>query len=180
MKTSYQILSLTLLLAQPIFAGEVKTQTARNADFSHYKTYQWFPPRVLTNVGEVENHPANPILKAIIGRQLAQKGLSELAEGADLQIQVTALTDTTPQLEAVVYAYFPGDWSPTQIASLGRYNRTGTLCLNLIDRRTKKSAWFAMATESLPTGSLNPEQIRAKVEAAVKSIFKKYPARQKQ
>jgi hypothetical protein len=90
---------------------------------------------VLTNVGEVENHPANPILKEVIGQQLTQKGRQELAGGADLQIQVTVLTDTTPQLEAVVFAYFPGDWSPTQVASLGRYNRTGTLCLNLIDHR---------------------------------------------
>jgi hypothetical protein len=157
----------------------VKTQTAKNVDFSRYKTYQWFPPRVLTNVGEVENHPANPILKAVIGQQLTQRGLQELADGADLQIQVTVLTDTTPQLEAVVFAYFPGDWSQTQVASLGRYNRTGTLCLNLIDHRTNKSAWFAMATESLPTGELKPEQIRAKVETAVKSIFKKCPVKEK-
>jgi hypothetical protein len=170
-------LLLSILLTLPIFACDVKTQTAKNADFSHYRTYQWFPPRVLTNVGEVENHPANPILKEVIGRQLAQKGLEELADGADLQIQATALTDTTPQLEAVVFAYFPGDWSPTQVASLGRYNRTGTLCLNLIDRRTNKSAWFAMVTESLPMGDLKPEQIRAKLEAAVKSMFKKYPVK---
>jgi hypothetical protein len=179
MKTHSLLLSLTLLLPHAAFAGGVKTQTAKNADFSRYKTYQWFPPRVLTNVGEVENHPANPILKDVIGRQLAQKGLSELAEAADLQIQVTALTDTTPQLEAVVYAYFPGDWSPTQIASLGRYNRTGTLCLNLIDHRTNKSVWFAMATQGLPIGTLSLEQIRAKVETAVKNIFKKYPVKEK-
>jgi hypothetical protein len=179
MKILYSILSLTLLvstlLMTPVFAVDVKTQTAKNADFSHYQTYQWFPPRVLTKVGEVENSPANPILKEVVGRELTQKGLRELADGADLQIQITVLTDTTPQLEAVVYAYFPGDWSPTQIASLGRYNRTGTLCINLIDHKTNKSAWFAMGTESLPNGDLKPEEIRSKLETAVNSIFKKYP-----
>jgi Domain of unknown function (DUF4136) len=182
MKATYSIVSLTLvvssLLTSPIFAGDVKTQTTKGADFAHYQTYEWFPPRVLTKVGEVENHPANPVIKEVVGQQLTQKGLREVAAGSgDLQIQVTVLTDTTPQLEAVVYAFFPGDMTSTQIASIGRYNRAGTLYVNLIDRRTQKSAWVAMASESLPMGELKPELIRSKLDSAAKSMFKKYPAK---
>jgi hypothetical protein len=172
-------LLVSAIMTPPVFGADVKTQTARNADFAHYQTYQWFPPRVLTKVGEVENHPANPIIKEIIDRQLTEKGLRALDAGADLQIQVTVLTDTTPQLEAVVFAYFPGDWNPTQIASLSRLNRSGTLCLNLIDHRTNKSAWFAMVTESLPNGELKPEFVRSKLESAATTIFKKYPRSKK-
>jgi len=65
------------------------------------------------------------------------------------------------------------------VATIGRYNRQGTLYLNLIDRLAKKSAWFAMVTDSLPNGTLNPEQIRAKLDKAAADIFKKYPVKKK-
>jgi hypothetical protein len=179
MKTSYWIFGLSLLISteliSPILAGDVKSQTAKNADFAHYQTYQWFPPRVLTKTGEVQNAPLNPVLKELVGQQLAQKGLSEVASGGDLQIQATVLTDTTAQLEAVIFAFFPADMSEGTFASIGRYNRSGTLYLNLIDHKTNQSAWAAMATETLPNGELKPELVRSKLDQAVKAIFKKYP-----
>ena len=49
----------------------------------------------------------------------------------------------------------------------------------MIDRLAKKSAWFAMVTDSLPNGTLNPEQIRAKLDKAAADIFKKYPVKKK-
>src|ERR1700733_12908672 len=144
----FSITALSLLvstgLIPPAFAGDVKAQTSKNADFAHYKTYSWFPPRVLTKMGEVENDPSNPIIKETVGAQLMQKGLTEVADAADLQIQVTVLTDTAAQLEAAVFAFTPFDMGITQIGTLGRYNRSGTLYVNLIDRRTQKTAWMAM------------------------------------
>jgi len=60
------------------------------------------PLRVLTKAGLVEDHPANPILKEIVGQALGQKGLTETTGAADLQVQTYLLSDTTPQLEAVI------------------------------------------------------------------------------
>jgi Domain of unknown function (DUF4136) len=169
-----RILGLSLLisfgLTAPVFAGKVKAFTGENADFPRYKTYQWFPPRVLTKTGIVETHPANPVLKEVVGRQLLQKGLNEVADNADLQIQAWVLTESVPQLEAVIMAEGPGMIYGTPIATMGRYNHQGSLYLNLIDRRTKKSAWFAMTSDSLPRGEL-----RAKLDKAATNIFKKYP-----
>ena len=177
----HKILCLAALLsaglAQPSLAGEVRTQTGTNIDLSQYKTYQWLPPRVLTQAGVVEDHPANPILKEVVGRQLAQKRLNELADGADLQIQVYVLTESVPQLEAVLMGGEAGMFYATPIATMGRYNRQGTLYINLIDRRAKRSAWLGMATESLPSGTLKPDEIHKKLDHAATSIFKKYPAR---
>ncbi len=67
----------------------------------------------------------------------------------------------------------------TPIATMGRYNHQGTLCLNLIDRKTKKFAWFAMVTDSLPSGTLKPAEIRSRLDKAATSIFKKYPVKSK-
>jgi len=60
---------------------------------------------------------------------------------------------------------------------MGRYNREGSLYLNLIDVKTKKSAWAAMVTDSLKGGYLSPEDIRAKLDKAATNIFKKYPGK---
>ena len=168
---------ISACLMRPIYAGKVKTQTGENIDFSRYKTYQWLPPRVMTKVGVVEDHPANPVLKEVVGRQLSQKGLNEAADDADLLIQAYVLTESVPQLEAVIMAEGPGMIYGTPIANMGRYNREGTLYINLIDRRTKKSAWLAMAKDSLPNRTLEPDEIRAKLDKAATNIFKKYPAK---
>ncbi len=82
-----------------------------------------------------------------------------------------------PQLERVLlgegYAFEFG----TVVATMGRYNREGTLVINLIDRRTKKSAWAGLATSNLKTGYLSPEEIRLKFDQAATQIFKKYPVK---
>jgi hypothetical protein len=79
-------------------------------------------------------------------------------------------------LEAVIMAEGPGMMYGTPIATMGRYNKEGTLALNLIDSKTKKSAWFAMVTDSLPNKTLKPDEIRSKLDKAARNIFKKYPA----
>jgi hypothetical protein len=185
MTIPFRRLALTLLasacLMPPAFAAKVKAQTGKNADFSSYKTYQWLPPRVLTKSGIDENHPANPVLEEVLGRQLSLKGLNRLADGADLQIQVYLLSESTPQLEALIMVGVPAMGSPmiydTPIAAMGRYNRQGTICVNLIDRRTKKSAWFAMVSDSLPNRVLKPEELRSKISKAAAKLFKEYPAK---
>jgi len=179
MTTSARIRCSMLLaiacLMSPLPAAKVKTQGGK--DLSQYKSYQWLPPRVLTKLGLEENHVANPAVKEVIGRQLSERGMTELADGADLQIQVWVFTESVPQLEAMIYAIDPFMLYGAPIATVGRYNRQGTLFLNLIDRRTKKSAWIGMVTDSLPTGNLEPEQIHAQLDKAAKNIFKKYPIR---
>jgi len=181
MKSPHWILFSMLLacagLTQPVRAAKVRTQGGKQ--LYQYKSYQWFPPRVLTKLGLEENHPANPILKEVVGQQLSGVGLTEVADGADLQIQAWVFTQSVPQLEAMIYSIDPYMLYGTPIATVGRYNREGTLLLNLVDRRTKKSAWAAMVTNSLPTGTLEPDQIRAKLDKAAQDIFKKYPLKKK-
>jgi uncharacterized protein DUF4136 len=188
MRTLSQTLGWSLLISAclmpPLLSGKTEAFTGKNADFARYKTYQWFPPRVVTKLGIEENNPSNPLLKEVIGRQLSQKGLTELADGADLQIQIWVLTEPVPHFEALVATTISIDLGTSAvtvnsdpIASVGRYNRQGTLYVNLIDSRTQKSVWFAMVSDSLPSGILKPEDIRDKLEKAATNIFKKYPGK---
>lgn len=185
MNIPHQILILMLIvsacLLPPPVAGKVSAFPNPKADFARYKTYQWLPPRIVTKVGIDENHPANPVLKEIVGQQLSLKGLNELTDGADLQIQVWVLTETVPQIEAMIVSSVSIEVSNSVVTvtnastSINRYNRKGTLYLNLIDRRTMKSAWFAMVSDSLPMGTLKPDVIRKKLDKAAMDLFKKYP-----
>src|SRR5271154_3961452 len=94
---------LGALVAAPSFAGKVQTWAGKDADFSHYKTYSWLPIRVLTKAGVVENDDvAAPLIRQSVNRQLAQKGLKEVAQGGDLQVSAVALSASIPQVEAVI------------------------------------------------------------------------------
>src|SRR5512146_1281798 len=86
------------LLIQPCFAGKVKALLQPDADFAHYKTYQWLPPQVLTKTGVVEDHPVfGPLVKDAVNRELARQGLKEVTEGGDLQVATTILTGAISQ-----------------------------------------------------------------------------------
>src|SRR5215470_8853634 len=127
-------------LLQPCYAGKVRAETLPGADFASYKTYRWLPPKVLTKTGVVENDPVlGPAIKDAVNLQLARRGLKEVSEGGDLEVSAGVLTHSIPQLEAVMFAGPSDLMYATPVATMGRYNREGTLIVNLIDTRTKQS-----------------------------------------
>jgi hypothetical protein len=166
--------AVCVLLVAPCFAGKVQSWVGKEADFSRYKTYQWLPVRVLTKTGVVENDDvAAPLIRESVNRQLTQKGLKEVAEGGDLQVSAFALSESIPQIEAVILpAGAAGLDFATPIATMGRYNKEGTLIVNLIISGTKKSAWLGMAKESVDN---KRGAGLKKIDKAATSMFRKYP-----
>ncbi len=163
---------LAASLVTPAHAAKIRVEKMPGADFPRYKTYQWLPPKVLANTGVVENHPVlGPAIKQAIDQQMVLLGFREVAEGGDLQISALALTASIPQLEAVVFGG-PNMMYGTPIATMGRYNKEGTLVVNLIDSRTKKSAWVGMIQESIDNKEGSGQQ---KLPSAAAKLFKKYP-----
>ena len=67
-----------------------------------------------------------------------------MQKGGDLQVSAGALSESIPQLEAVILP--PGfaqlDYA-RPIGTMGRYNKEGTLVVNLIISGTTKFAWLA-------------------------------------
>ena len=166
--------ALAVLLPPLCFAGDTKWALGPGADFSRYKTYQWLPTRALTKSGVVEDEPdTTPIIKEAVNRQLAAKGLMEVPMGGDLLVSTMVLTESSAQLEALYFPIIPYDDGSNAIA-VGRYNKQGTLAVNLIDARTKKSAWVGLCTKSIDN---KPGSGAKKIPGAVESIFKKYPVK---
>jgi Domain of unknown function (DUF4136) len=164
------------LLTHPVQAGKVRTAAAPGVNLAQYKTYQWLPTRALMNTGLVENDPVlTPLIKEAVNRELTQLGLKEIAEGGDLQVATGVTTHAVAQMEAVLFAG-PQDLDfATPIATMGRYNRKGSLIVNLIDSKTKKSAWAGIAEENLD--DIKGSGLK-KISKAAEKLFKKYPQAQ--
>jgi len=176
-RTTAATLLIGGLLAAPGLARKVKTAAGEHIDFTAYKTYQWLPTKSLTSTGTVENDPrVTPAIKDAVNRELTARGLREVAEGGDLQVATFAMTVPVPQLEAVL---FPGNVAmdfATPIATMGRWNKEGTLAINLIDARTGKSAWVGLVTDSIDT---KPGSGLGKIPGATQAMFNKYPIKKK-
>lgn len=170
--------ALTIILAigplqQLGYAGKVRAHLAPGVDTTQYKTYQWLPTRVLRSTGLIENDPVlTPLIKEAVNRELAELGLTEVSGSADLQIAAGITTHAVAQVEAVLFAG-PYDLDfATPIATMGRYNHKGSLIVNLIDTKTKKSAWAGVAEEDIQK---TPGSGQKKIAKAARNLFKKFP-----
>jgi hypothetical protein len=171
--TSTLLLCASLL--SPCFAGTPITAVGVNIDFASYKTYTWLPTKALTKTGIIENDPATtPAIRSAVNRELSARGLKEVTEGGDLQVATFVLTVSVPQLEAVIFSGGIALDFGTPIATMGRYNREGTLAVNLIDSRTKKSAWAGLISESIDN---RPGKGVKKIAPATQKLFSKFPVK---
>ncbi len=169
-----RLISLCVLFMGCCSAGKVQSWVGKDADFGRYKTYEWLPVRVLTKTGVVEDDKdAAPVIREAVNRQLALKGLREVDKGGDLQVSAGALTASIPQLEAVFLPPgFNGMIYAQPIATIGRYNKEGTLIVNLIIAGTTKFAWLAIGKENIDN---KPGAGLKKIDKAAANMFKKYP-----
>lgn len=161
------------LLAPRCFGGKVQVWADKGIDFSQFKTYRWLPPKILTKSGVEENDPEfGPLIKDAINHELTRKGLREVSEGGDLEVSTLALAQSIPQLEGFIFMGTTPDFFTAPVATVGRYNREGTLIINLIDAKTQKSAWCGMAKESVDR---NYGSGKKKIAPAAAKLFKKFP-----
>ena len=158
-------------------AGDVKAYPSKNIDFSQFKTYSFLPAKVLMKTGIVEDDPdISPLMKKAVKEQLEKKGLVEVSQGGDLQVATLALQTSVPQLEALIFSpYMDANtgWGTSPIATIGRYNREGTLAVNMIDPRTNRSVWLGMATKALG----RPSNRGHDIDTAAADLVKKYPGK---
>ena len=169
---------LCAALLTPCFGGKIKTQVGQDADFSSYKTYQWLPTKLLAKTGLLDNDPEfTALVKEAVNREMAKLGLKEVIEGGDLQVVAFGSSVSTPQLEGYLYvSTVDPAYAVQPIQSFGRYNKEGTLVINLIDSRSKKSAWAGMVTKTIDN---KPGSGAKKISGATADLFKKYPTAKK-
>jgi hypothetical protein len=169
-------LSLLILTSAPADAGDVRTFPITGVDLTAYRTYRLLPPKVLTKTGLHEDEPTvGPLIREALARELARKGLTALSEGVDLEVASAATAVSIPQIEAIIYNWIADGASnigTAPLATLSRYNKEGTLYVNLIDPRKNRSVWLGISTRALG----NPTNFENDINKAARAMFKKYPA----
>jgi hypothetical protein len=156
----------------PLSAQKVSTYKGSAADFKSYKTYSWLPGRALTSQGIIDNPPATPVVQQAVDEQLAMRGLRKVDTDGDLQVTFGIARRLSFRVETAGGWYVLGYTSSIYVPSFSRTNTDGTLALNLIDARQKKSAFLAICTA---TAVDSPSVMENKVRKAVEKAFKKYP-----
>jgi hypothetical protein len=169
-------LALLIPTSGRAFAGDVSAFPVKGVDLSAYRTYRLLPPKVLTKSGLHEDEPTvGPLIRGALSRELTSKGLVEVTEKADLEVASAATAVSIPQVEALIYNWIADGTSNTgtvPLATLGRYNKEGTLYVNLIDPRTNRSIWLGISTRALG----KPTKLEGDINKAAQALFKKYPA----
>ena len=169
---------LTLLISTSalVLAGDVGAFPANGVDLNAYKTYKILPPKVMTKSGLQEDEPTvGPLVREALRRELSSKGLTEVTGQADLEIASLVTAVSIPQIEALIYSWTYDTTSiagTAPLATLGRYNREGTLYVNFIDPRAKKSVWLGISSRALG----KPSSREKDINKAAGAMFKKYPA----
>jgi len=169
-------LVITLVAVATVPAQKVKVGADPNADLAKYKTYQWDKPLP----------PGNPIIQQAIINSINQamtaKGLTEVADGADVTVVYFAAVNVDVQIGYPSWSNAMGSGDPSGIA-VGVQSwpvHKGTLVVDLIDGKTKNSVWRASAMQLLkdgPTGNAakDAKRVEEPIKKSIDKMFKQFP-----
>jgi len=174
------MLVVALLFASSLSAvGHAQKTSAgydQNANFSNYKTFSFDAPGA-------RNPFVNEIIVAAVERELTARGLKKVNADSDLLVVYLAASGPNLQVASVpfytvvnpVYSGMVGGsamatWDVT----------TGTLVIDLFDRRTERTVFRGTVTDVLkrapsPDAVADAKIVSKPINKGVAKIFKKYP-----
>jgi Domain of unknown function (DUF4136) len=152
----------------------------KNANFSNYKTFSFDKPGA-------RNPFVNELIVAAVVRELTSKGLTKVDADADLLVVYLAASGPNLQVASVpfytvvnpVYSGMVGG------SSMAMWDvTTGTLVIDLFDRRTERTVFRGSVTEVLkrapsPDLAADAKLVSKPINKGIAKIFKKYPVKHK-
>ena len=169
-------LLILFIAAGAIQAQKVKVLVDPNADLSRYKSYQWDKPLP----------PGNPLVQQTIiesiDQVMAAKGLTKLADGADVTVVYFTATNADTQIGYPSWSHAMGSGDMTGIA-VGTQSwpvHKGTLVVDLVDGKSKNSVWRGSATQILkdgPSGNITKDakKVEQPIRKSIEKMFNRFP-----
>ncbi len=160
-----RLLLVTLVLAFATAAlAKVHVDFDEKADFSNYKTYAW-------RKGTPAHDPfMQQHIERAVDDQLQAKGLTKAAGTPDLYVVTHAATKEKKYTSYVNLGYS----NPLDEVEMTQVIDIGTLRVELVDAKSKRVVWRAVATKSL---SQKPEKNKKLIDKYTKKMFKHFPPR---
>jgi Domain of unknown function (DUF4136) len=163
-----------LVFACSALGQKVNVKLDKTIDFSKYKTYTWA-------VGIPAKNPiVNQLITQSIEQQLAAKGLTRAETGGDIQVMFAAATDLDIQVTGLTWSNASNPNGSFATIGPPMNVRKGVLVVDIMDKKTERYIWRAIAKETLshaPSGDMDRDAQRVEklVKRAVEKIFSKYP-----
>ena len=178
-KTGMVVLASALLCT---VAQAQKTTAAhdKNVDFSNYKTFAF-------DKSGARNPFVNTLIVAAVERELTSRGLTKV--DADPDLRVVYLAASGPNLQVASLPFYhvvnPAYSGLVAGASTAMWDvTTGTLVIDLFDRKTDRVVFRGTATDVLqraPSADLAADAkfVSKPIKKGIVKIFKKYPIKSK-
>jgi hypothetical protein len=166
------MLSLALLFTVLCAYGQdVHYNYDRSANFDAYKTYQW-----VELPGHVSDQLIDQAVKRSIDEQLAQKGLTRLESGGDLQVGYQAGIALEKNVNLWSAGAGPAGWGLGDRTVQGQTSTipVGVLLVNLYDPARKQLIWRGDASKTIDLQK-DPDKNYKTLQKAMTKLFKNYP-----
>jgi hypothetical protein len=166
------MLPLALLFAALCAYGqEVHYNYDRSANFAAYKTYQW-----VGLPGRVSDQLIDQAVKRSIDEQLAQKGLTKIESGGDLQVGYQAGINIEKSVNLWSTGAGPVGWGLGDRTVQGQTSTipVGVLLVNLYDPARKQLIWRGDASKTIDLRK-DPDKNYKNLQKAMIKLFKNYP-----
>jgi hypothetical protein len=157
-----------ILMANAVFAADVKTDFSKSTNFAAYKTFMWIKEPTI----------ADSLVRERVMREinaaLTARGLRLVAAEADLCIAAHIATKGERTLDAFYDGY--GDWR--WVGGFGAAPTTttmydsGTLLVDLFDGNSKEAIWRGTSSKAF---SGDPQKNAKDLNEAVVKMFKDFP-----
>ena len=165
------MLPLALFAALCAYGQEVHYNYDRSANFSAYKTYQW-----VDLPGRVSDQLIDQAVKRSIDEQLAQKGLTKVERGGDLQVGYQAGINIEKSVNLWSTGAGPVGWGLGDRTVQGQTSAipVGVLLVNLYDPARKQLIWRGDASKTIDLQK-DPDKNYKNLQKAMIKLFKNYP-----
>jgi hypothetical protein len=184
MKKMFVLIGL-VLIADALFAQEVRYNFDREANFSRFKTYRWVAIKNAVNPGDLLDKQ----IKAAVDTQLATKGLTKVdGDPADLYIGYQAAVNQEKEFSSYSSGFGPGwgygpgwyggGWYGGSMSTMTTGQTStiyvGQLVLDMYDSANQDLVWRGIGSKSLDMKA-KPEKQQKNLTKTVQKMLKNYP-----
>jgi len=164
------LLILSLLASRGALAQKVTMEFDQSADFTAFKTFAIRDGQLNSRSPALNSDLVRKQIESDIAKDLAAKGLVEVADHPDLNVRYTLGAARKTEVEA-----YPAGWYGWGTRYVRVPYAEGTLVVDLRNPETHSLVWRAIASEE----KSDPTKIAGKLDDMVKKSFDKYPPKKK-
>jgi len=164
------LLILSLLASRGALAQKVTMEFDQSADFTAFKTFAIRDGQLNSRNPTLNSDLVRKQIESDIAKDLAAKGLVEVADHPDLNVRYTLGAARKTEVEA-----YPAGWYGWGTRYVRVPYAEGTLVVDLRNPETHSLVWRAIASEE----KSDPTKIAGKLDDMVKKSLDKYPPKKK-